>query len=88
MALMSRLMQAPRLRGAIYGSDSHLTLTAHLTMHGRDYVWSVSSPSGEARTDTDARQQMVAELAYRVFTDLSLQRSGRSGLRLATGSTP
>jgi hypothetical protein len=73
MALLSRLMQAPRLRGAIHGSNSHLTLTAHLTMRGHDYVWSVSTPPLEVQTALDARQQMVAELAYRVFTDLSLR---------------
>ncbi len=72
MALLGRVIGAPHLRGAIYGSDTQLTLTAYLTMHGRDYVWSVTPP-GEAQSPTEARQKMVAELAYRVFTDLSLQ---------------
>ncbi len=100
MALLSRLMQAPRLRGAIYGDETGLTLTAALTMQGHDYAWTVTRRVGEpghqtqARTalghgwavrgdaaeaegDTEtpmrARAEMVRELAYRVFTDLSLR---------------
>ena len=72
VALLGRLMQAPHLRGAIYGDDTDLTLTASLRMHGHDYVWTVSRRVDEAETSTRARTQMVAELAYRVFTDLSL----------------
>ena len=73
MALLGRLIQAPRLRGAIYGDDRGLTLTAALTMRGRDYVWKVSRRVDEAETPMQAHMQMVRELAYRVFTELSLR---------------
>jgi hypothetical protein len=72
MALLGRVMQAPHLRGALYGDDADLTLTAGLTMKHHDYVWKVTRSVGASETPTQARTEMVAELAYRIFTDLSL----------------
>src|SRR5215207_9901054 len=73
MALLGRLVQAPRLHGAIYGDDSQLTITAELSAQGRNYVWSVERKLDKNETVAHARAAMIEDLAYRVFTDLSLQ---------------
>lgn len=77
MAMVGRLVQGPRLSGAIHQHGDSAVLTATVTGRGRDYSWVVSRPVDALET-TSARhqaQELVPELAYRIFTDLALSRS-------------
>jgi hypothetical protein len=78
MGLLGRLVQAPRLRGAIHGDDRKLIVTAELVMDGQPYAWRVERDVGDGTTARRRLESMVHdELAYQVFSDLTLQRQAR-----------
>lgn len=78
MGLLGRLVQAPRLRGAIHGDERRIIVTAELVMNGQPYAWRVAK---DIEDETSARRALEAmindELAYQVFSDLTLQRQAR-----------
>jgi predicted Zn-dependent protease len=81
--LLGRFVQAPRLRGAIHGDDTRLVVTAELSMDGQPYSWRVplELEQGEIVEGESRREKLDAaihqELAYQVFSDLTLQREAR-----------
>ena len=75
MGVLSRIVQAPRLRGAIHGDETALTVTAELTVEGQPYAWRVSAEVDEGAPPSRKLESMIREeLAYQVFSDLTLQR--------------
>jgi tetratricopeptide (TPR) repeat protein len=78
MALLGRLVQAPRLRGGIHGDDRKIIVTAELVMDGQPYAWRVERAVEDGTTARRRLESMVHdELAYQVFSDLTLQRQAR-----------
>jgi tetratricopeptide (TPR) repeat protein len=78
MALLGRLVQAPRLRGGIHGDDRKIIVTAELVMDGQPYAWRVEREVEDGTTARRRLESMVYdELAYQVFSDLTLQRQAR-----------
>jgi hypothetical protein len=78
MGAVARLSQAPQLRGAIHGDDRTLILTSSLTRHREPYSWHVA---GDVEPGSSPRKRLesmvVDELAFQVFSDLTLQRQAR-----------
>ena len=78
MGLLGRLVQAPRLRGGIHGDDRKIIMTAELVMDGQPYAWRVERNVEDGTTPRRRLESMVHdELAYQVFSDLTLQRQAR-----------
>jgi cytochrome c-type biogenesis protein CcmH/NrfG len=78
MGLLGRFVQAPRLRGAIHGDERRLVVTAELTMDGQPYSWRVPARVEDGSPADAALDALVEEeLAYQVFSDLTLQRQAR-----------
>jgi tetratricopeptide (TPR) repeat protein len=75
MGLLSRVVQAPRLRGAIHGDDTAVVITAELTVGGQPYSWRLDAEVDESMSARRKLDAMISdELAYQVFSDLTLQR--------------
>lgn len=78
MSLLGRLVQAPRLRGAIHGDEHSIVVTAELVMDGQPYAWRVPKEGEDARRADRTLEALINdELAYQVFSDLTLQRQAR-----------
>jgi tetratricopeptide (TPR) repeat protein len=78
MSLVQRIAQAPRLRGAIHGEEGNLVVTAELTMEGQPYAWRVPGDPDEGVDPGCTLEELINdELAYQVFSDLTLQRQAR-----------
>jgi hypothetical protein len=78
MSLLGRLVQAPRLRGAIHGDEHSIVVTAELVMDGQPYAWRVPKEGEDAgRAGRTLEGLITDELAYQVFSDLTLQRQAR-----------
>jgi tetratricopeptide (TPR) repeat protein len=75
MGAISRVVQAPRLRGAIHGDATALVVTAELTVEAQPYAWHIAADVEGGITPHRQLERMISdELAYQVFSDLTLQR--------------
>lgn len=80
LALLGRLVQGPRIIGSLHQEGSHLILVVQMSGTPPPNTWRVDSalPAGEsldqARSTLD---EMIAELACRMFTDKTLGGSVR-----------
>lgn len=78
MGLLGRIVQAPRLRGAIHGDESRIIVTAELKMGEEPDAWRVESDVEDASADRRVIESMIDQtLAYEVFSDLTLQHQAR-----------
>jgi tetratricopeptide (TPR) repeat protein len=78
MGLLGRLVQAPRLRGTIHGDEDGTLVTAELVVNGEPYAWRVPKDGDTARRRGRPLKELIDdELAYQVFSDLTLQRQAR-----------
>lgn len=78
MGLLGRFVQAPRLRGAIHGGEGELVVTAELMMEGQPYSWRVPARVENGTPPAETLDVLIGEeLAYQVFSDLTLQRQAR-----------
>jgi hypothetical protein len=78
MGVVARFSQAPQLRGAIHGDEKALIVTSELTRHRQPYSWRVESAVDPSTSPRKQLQNMVLdELAFQVFSDLTLQRQAR-----------
>jgi tetratricopeptide (TPR) repeat protein len=78
MGAIAKFSQAPQLRGAIHGDERALILTSELTRHRQRYSWRVSAAVAPGASPRQKLESMVVdELAYQVFSDLTLQRQAR-----------
>jgi tetratricopeptide (TPR) repeat protein len=74
-ALVGYLTQGPRISGCLHQQNSRLILTAHMAGSGCTKCWRVDDPTPLRRPLTSedrSLDDMVAELACRMFTDLTL----------------
>ncbi|MDZ7360814.1 MAG: tetratricopeptide repeat protein [candidate division KSB1 bacterium] len=73
MVLISRLVQGPRLIGGLHRDNTRVILTAQLIGGRRAYSWRVEShtPNGYQLNE------MINEMACRIFTDLALSGAVR-----------
>jgi succinate dehydrogenase hydrophobic anchor subunit len=79
MSLLGRLVQGPRILGSVHKDNDVLILTAQRVGYETAYSWRVDRkllPS-TADSDTYDLDDMVNELALRMFTDLALSGSVR-----------
>lgn len=75
MGIVSRVVQAPRLQGAIHGDETLLVVTAELTVEGQPYSWRLAAEIKDGESSRRTLERMIREqLAYQVFSDLTLQR--------------
>ena len=78
MGVVARFSQAPQLRGAIHGDERALILTSELTRHRQPYSWRVAGDVEPGASPRKKLESMVLDdLAYQVFSDLTLQRQAR-----------
>ncbi|HXV33384.1 MAG TPA: hypothetical protein VD769_05185 [Gaiellaceae bacterium] len=79
MALLGRLVQGPQLTGALHSNGDSLILTAQLAGGtGRNHSWRVMERPISSADDAGRSprvNEMVAELACRMFSDLTLGSS-------------
>ena len=80
MAVLGRLVQGPQLMGALHAHGSSLVLTAQLSGgSGRNHSWRVDGgprgPGDAAADRSPLINEMIAELACRMFSDLTLASS-------------
>jgi tetratricopeptide (TPR) repeat protein len=62
-------VQGPRITGSFHGDSAHRILVAQMSGGQRPHTWRVDSED-DAREKPDA-SAMIAELAFRIFADLS-----------------
>lgn len=74
LAFVSRFVRGPRLLGSVHVQGDKLVLTAQLSRSGSLQTWRVerSLPPKRPTGRLEAPQEMVQELAYRMFSDLAL----------------
>lgn len=79
MSLIGRLVQGPRILGSLHKDQDTLILTAQRVGDRTAYSWRVDRklPSAIADQGGYTLDDMVEELAYRMFTDLALSGSVR-----------
>jgi tetratricopeptide (TPR) repeat protein len=79
MSLFGRLVQGPRILGSLHKDKDVLILTAQRVGYQAAYSWRVERRllSSTADPDTYDLDDMVNELALRMFTDLALSGSVR-----------
>jgi len=80
MAFIGRLVQGPRIIGSLHKEKELLILTVQQVGGKHSYYWRVDRPLSLAQPadqETYRLDEMVAELAYRMFTDLALGGSLR-----------
>jgi tetratricopeptide (TPR) repeat protein len=79
MSLVGRLVQGPRILGSLHKDKDVLILTAQRVGDQTAYSWRVDRKllSSTASQNTYNLDDMVDELAYRIFTDLALSGSVR-----------
>jgi len=79
MSLVGRLVQGPRILGSLHKDKDVLILTAQRVGDQTAYSWRVDRKllSSTAAQNTYNLDDMVDELAYRIFTDLALSGSVR-----------
>jgi hypothetical protein len=78
MGMVARFSQAPQLRGAIHGDERALILTSELKHQREPYSWRVAGDVEPGASPRKKLESMVADqLAFQVFSDLTLQRQAR-----------
>ncbi len=79
MSLIGRLVQGPRILGSLHKDKDVLILTAQRVGDQTAYSWRVERKLLSSTTDQDTYNldDMVGELACRMFTDLALSGSVR-----------
>jgi tetratricopeptide (TPR) repeat protein len=78
MALLGRLVQGPQLTGALHADGGALILTVQLSGgSGLRHSWRIEgeSPAQTGKDRSVLVNEMVAQLACRMFTDLTLAKS-------------
>jgi tetratricopeptide (TPR) repeat protein len=74
VSVVGRLARGPRVTGSLHSTDGGLVLTAQIAGPGRSFQWRVDAP---ADAGGDLHDRMIAELAIRMFNDLTLRGSVR-----------
>jgi tetratricopeptide (TPR) repeat protein len=78
MALIGLFVRGPRITGSLHMKDEQLILVAQMEGGKRAYNWRVDDPTPIATADKSKARDvhdLVAELACRIFTDLTLSGS-------------
>jgi tetratricopeptide (TPR) repeat protein len=74
IALFARVFQGPRIIGALHGDSNTFILTAQRVGSKQPYHWRVENAQPEER-ELSRLDEMITELAYRMFADIELIRS-------------
>ena len=80
LSLVGRLARGPRVIGSVHLTDAGggPTVTAQIVGRGSNFTWRVDAPPDRRRTaDKAFLDPMVAEIACRMFTDMTLRGSVR-----------
>jgi tetratricopeptide (TPR) repeat protein len=78
ITLFGKLIQAPRLSGALHRDGEVLILTAQMTRRGLSWLVQPREPEEEEPKDVETIvSDMVGELALRIYTDIALGRAVR-----------
>ena len=79
MSLIGRLARGPRVMGSLHFTDAAggATMTAQIVGRGHARQWRVDAPPSASKLDKAMLDAMVAELASRMFNDLTLRGSVR-----------
>ena len=81
LSLLSKIIQAPRISGSLHGSPGAWVLTAKYESTTQSFAWRVDGgEEGLSPSDTGAGRtidDLVMELACRIFTDLALSGTVR-----------
>jgi tetratricopeptide (TPR) repeat protein len=82
MAVLGRLVRGPRVLGSVHRTEAGGGPTVAAQIVGRPPAWTWRVDGGHqiARSEEERKaflDDMIAELAYRIFTDLTLQGSVR-----------
>ena len=80
LSLVGKLARGPRVIGSVHLTDAGggPTVTAQIVGRGSNFTWRVDAPPERRRTaDKAFLDPMVAEIACRMFTDMTLRGSVR-----------
>jgi tetratricopeptide (TPR) repeat protein len=80
LSMVGRIARGPRVIGSVHLTDAGggPTLTAQIVGRGRNFTWRIDAPAdGRRAPDKAFLEPMVAEIACRMFTDMTLRGSVR-----------
>ena len=80
LSLLGRIARGPRVIGSVHFTEAGggPTVTAQIVGRGNNFTWRIDAPDGRRKAPDNAfLDPMVAEIACRMFTDMTLRGSVR-----------